>query len=141
MPPAAMALISDPSITFQPTDASIALIASSTSIVSMELASSPPSSSGSVKRKNPSSTSCGDTALGKSPEFLCLVAPGGDDIAEPGDTVDGGSLEPVHPGSGDRLNVRHDWPPGTSARRMTLRLGSYPARQLGWPTRRGRRAC
>ena len=34
MPPAAIALISEPSITFQPTEASTSAIASSTSIVS-----------------------------------------------------------------------------------------------------------
>ena len=57
MPPAAIALISEPSITFQATDASMAAIASRMAMVSSALASSPPSSGGSVKRKKPVSTS------------------------------------------------------------------------------------
>ena len=44
MPPAAMALISEPIMTFHATEPSMAAMASSTSMVSRTLAFSPPSS-------------------------------------------------------------------------------------------------
>lgn len=64
MPPAAMALISEPSITFHATDASMAAMASSTSMVSPTLASSPPSAAGSVKRNMPASMSASTQSWG-----------------------------------------------------------------------------
>ena len=74
MPPAAMALISEPIMTFQPTEASMAEMASSTSIVSMELASSPPSSGGRVKRKRPSSMRTLTVSWGRWRSF-CASSP------------------------------------------------------------------
>ncbi len=65
MPPAAIALISEPSITFQPTEASIFAIASRISIVSVMLASSPPSSFGIAMRKIPASTSASTVSCGR----------------------------------------------------------------------------
>ena len=56
MPPATIALISEPIITFQATEPSIAATASNTSIVSQIVASSPPNSFGRANRNNPLST-------------------------------------------------------------------------------------
>ena len=74
MPPAAMALISEPSMTFQPTEASMAEIASRISTVSQALAFSPPSSVGMAKRKMPSSTSASTVSLGRRRSF-CASSP------------------------------------------------------------------
>ena len=75
MPPAAMALISEPIITFQPTEASMAAIASRTSMVSMELAFSPLSSVGSVKRKMPSLMRMSTVSLGRRRSFWASSPP------------------------------------------------------------------
>ena len=74
MPPAAMALISEPSITFQPTDPSSAEMASRISIVSTTVAFSPPSSRGMAKRNSPASTSASMVSLGTR-RIFCASSP------------------------------------------------------------------
>ena len=90
MPPTAMALISEPSITFHPTDASIADNASITAIVSIELAFSPPTSAGRVNRKKPASIRASTVSCGNR-RNCCASSPPADDRFKLGHSIKGPS--------------------------------------------------
>ena len=93
MPPAAIALISEPIITFQPTEASMAEMASRTSMVSIELASSPPQLRREREAEDAFVDEDVDRFVGQAAQLLRFVAAFADDLGERVHAIERGAFE------------------------------------------------